>query len=189
MFYMKSSLKGRISVQNVSEIPGFDAQIYRCYILWHEAVDFVTKCEDSTFTKAGLPYQQCVILVVMQYMKGKISLNALARRLHREPNTISSIINRMVLDGLVKRTRDRIDRRSLRLTTTDKGMEKLRRAFGPGWALITRLFTCFTNEELNTFSVLLHRLSDRAFNEIDPEGTRETMPTDIGEWLGASIYP
>jgi DNA-binding MarR family transcriptional regulator len=185
---MENSLKGRISVHRVGEMAHFDAQIYKCYILWHEAVDFVTKCEDSTFTKAGLPYQQCVILVVMQYMKGKISLTALARRLHREPNTISSIINRMVLDGLVKRTRDRIDRRSLRLTMTDKGMEKLRQAFGPGWALITRLFTCFTNEELDTFSILLHRLSDRAFSEINPGAVRETTPPDVVEWLGASIY-
>lgn len=165
------------------EMPQFDEQIYKCYILFHEALDFVTKYEDSTFKKAGLPYQQCVILVVMMYMKDNFGLNALAHRLHREPNTVSTIVNRMVLDGLVRRTRDRKNRRSLRLSITDKGREKLKQAFGPGWALITRLFSGFTKEELNTFSILLQRLGDRAFNEIAPGKVRETIPTDVDERL------
>ena len=168
-------------------MPHFDERIYKCYILFHEAMDFVTKCEDITFNKAGLPYQQCIILVAMLYLKSNFSLNALAKKIHREPNTISAIINRMVSDGLIRRVRDRKDRRSIRLTITDKGMEKLKKTFGKGWTLINRLFSCFTNEELTTFSILLNRLGDRAFNEFAPGETREIISTDTFERLSESL--
>jgi DNA-binding MarR family transcriptional regulator len=88
---------------------------------------------------------------------------------------MSTILDRMEKRGLVKKARDLPDRRSVRLVVTAKGRRKLKEATGTGWALIERLMSSFSDEELQLFSDLLEKLREKTTEEL-PVRTREEIP-------------
>jgi DNA-binding MarR family transcriptional regulator len=57
----------------------------------------------------------------------------LASILERSPNSISMLVDRMVKAGLVRRTRDKKDRRVVFVSMTDKGMQAVDPAAPAGW--------------------------------------------------------
>lgn len=57
---------------------------------------------------------------------GSTNITELSRRLHLNQSTVSALVVRMERDGLLARTRDRRDRRAVKLELTDRGLEVTR---------------------------------------------------------------
>ena len=67
--------------------------------------------------------------------RGPLSPSALGLLLERGPNSMSMLVDRMVKAGLVRRRRDRKDRRVVFVTMTSKGRRPLNRQFQRGGSL------------------------------------------------------
>lgn len=154
--------------------------ILKMWILLRQTYISVSKCEEATLAKAGLTLQQYKVLMAIKYINDPVTPTEVARWLDRNTNSISLIIDRMEKDGLVKRARDLKDRRALRLVMTQKGKDLFEQATVPGWELMKRMMSCFSEEEMQTFTHLMERLRERALEELTPgESAEEVKINDI----------
>ena len=111
----------------------FTDQRLKTWLLCHQTYDSVFKCEEAVFAKEGLTTQQHAVLIAIKYIDDPVTVSEVAHWLDRNPNGISMLVDRMVRDGLVKRTRGLRDRRAVRLSMTNKGKEILEQATMSGW--------------------------------------------------------
>jgi diphthamide synthase (EF-2-diphthine--ammonia ligase) len=74
------------------------------------------------------------------------------------------IIDRMVKAGLVKRTRDRKDRRTVFLTATEKAEKAYVKASAAGWELIQEILTPLSDKDKRTLIKLLETLRDKTYD-------------------------
>ena len=113
----------------------FEAEnlILATWLMIHRADALLKISEDKLFSEYKLNSERYAVLVTIQYLGGSAKPSEVARWLQRSPNSISMLADRMVRAGLIKRTRDRIDRRVVRLTITDRGKDALKPPTQAGW--------------------------------------------------------
>jgi len=85
------------------------------------------------------------------------------------------IIDRMVKAGLVKRTRDRRDRRTVFVTMTGKAEEAYLPATAAGWGLIQKILSPLSDEDKRTLIKLLETLRDKTYDYLEPGGSVEEV--------------
>jgi len=108
-----------------------------------------------------------------------------ARWLDLSVNSVSMIIDRMVKAGLVKRTRDRKDRRTVFLTATEKAEKAYVKASVAGWALIQELLKPLSDKDKRALIKLLETLRDKTYDylgsgEVAEEVRRAEMDNMAG---------
>jgi DNA-binding MarR family transcriptional regulator len=96
-------------------------QLYQTYTL-------LKQCEDQIFEEHGLTTEQYAVLVSISYLGQPARVTDIARWLERSPNSISMIVDRMVKAGLVRRARDKRDRRVVFVSKTSKAESLFRPA-------------------------------------------------------------
>jgi len=142
--------------------------IHKVWRLLRQTYILVSKCEEAILAKEGITLQQYKVLMAIKYINGPVTPTDVARWLDRNTNSITLIIDRMESGGLVKRVRNLRDRRALRLVVTRKGQAIFDQATKPGWELMKRLMSCFSEEELQTFAQLMEKLREKASEELAP---------------------
>jgi len=96
-------------------------QLYQTYTL-------LKQCEDAIFEEHGLTTEQFAVLVSISYIGEPARVTDIARWLERSTNSISMLVDRMVKASLVRRARDKRDRRVVYVSKTSKGETALRPA-------------------------------------------------------------
>jgi len=151
---------------------------HKLWVLCHQTLNLVTKCEDKAFASGGLTSQQMGVMMAIKNIKPPVSQTEVARWLDRSTNSVSMIIDRMERDGLVRRRRDLTDRRSLRLVITKKGKEAFEQALDPGWELINHVLSNLTKEEMQTLNELMEKIREKADQYLSPGASLPVVPTD-----------
>jgi DNA-binding MarR family transcriptional regulator len=150
-------------------VPEFSELQHKVFALLYETSDLLLKCEDAAYAEFGLSQQQFLVLKAIESSdKPFVKIIDVARKLKRNSNSISMIIDRMERAGLVERVRDLQDRRSVHLSLTEKGTKKLYQASKVGWSLISRLMSCFSEEEMETLTSLIEKLRGKTSEELNP---------------------
>ena len=139
------------------------------WLLWQHAADMVMKYLDATLMKqAGISFQQFLVLVTMKAVGGTITATRLSEKLERNPNTLSTILDRMEKGGLVKKIRDQADRRLVRIQMEELGKKKLRETLRTGAKILEKVNTAFTEEEKQNFIYLVGKLDKVTVVELAP---------------------
>jgi DNA-binding MarR family transcriptional regulator len=105
-----------------------------------------------------------------------VSQTTISKKIQRNLNTISMIVDRMEKLGLVKRVRSEEDRRETHVSLTPLGKEKLAKAIKVGSALKDRLSGALTDEDLEQSMRLMAKFRDQILKEMG----REPMPLENG---------
>jgi DNA-binding MarR family transcriptional regulator len=155
-----------------------DSLVLKLWFITHRTRDVLRNCEDKVFGKYGLTAEQYGVLAVMEVLGGSVRVTDLARGLGRSANSVSMIVDRMVKAGLVRRARDRGDRRTVRVSVTNKGESAFRPATGAGLELIREITSPLSNEDKRTFVGLHEIVRNKALQYLNPEGDIEEMRTD-----------
>jgi len=156
----------------------FMNQRLQTWILCHQTYNSVYKCEETVFAREGLSTQQHAVLMAIKYIKGPVTISELAHWLERNQNGISALVYRMEKDGLILRTRDLPDRRSVRLVMSEKGKNILEQSTISGWNLVQEILSGLSNEELITLNGMLERMREKAFGYLNPDKSIEEIKTD-----------
>jgi len=116
----------------------FEAEnlILTLWLMIHRADALLKTCEDRLFGEYKINSERYAVLVTIQYLPAPVRPIDVARWLDRSPNSISMMVDRMVKSGLLKRARDRRDRRVVFVTMTSKAEEAYVPATAAGWGLI-----------------------------------------------------
>src|SRR4030043_745247 len=96
-------------------------QLYQTYTL-------LKRCEDSIFEEHGLTTEQYAVLVSIEFLGEPARITDIARWLERSTNSISMIVDRMVKAGLIRRVRDKGDRRVVFVSKTSKAESRFKPA-------------------------------------------------------------
>ncbi len=157
----------------------FDNPLLRTWLLLHQTSNLVVKAEDAVFGKEQLTSQQHAVLLAMKYIEGPVTPSVIGHWLDRNTNTITTLVDRLEKDGLVKRVRDLRDRRSVRLEMTAKGKEAIDRATVTGWQLVEDILGGLSEDDLRTLINLLEIVRGRAFDYLNPgKALEEVKPKD-----------
>lgn len=146
----------------------FDNQLLRTWLLLHQTYSLLVKAEDSVFAKVGLTTQHHAVLIAMKYLESPVKPSDIAHWLDRNTNTITTLLDRMEKDGLIKRVRDLRDRRSIRLVMTETGEKALNQATALAWPLVQGILQELSEDEMRTLGNLLEKVRGKAFNHLNP---------------------
>jgi DNA-binding MarR family transcriptional regulator len=154
--------------------------VLKLWFLLHQVRDVIMSCEDQVFGKQKLTTERYLVLALTKLSDGHVRPADLARWLGRSPNSVSMLVDRMVKAGLIKRVRDRNDRRALRLIMTSKGENALEPATVAGLEFIRKILSPLSYEEKHTFARLLETTKHEAFQYLNHRvGTEEVEGNDI----------
>jgi DNA-binding MarR family transcriptional regulator len=173
--------------------------ILRLWRRLYETYTVLKRCEDRTFEEHGLTTEQYAVLVSLSYLGQPARVTDIAQWLERSTNSISMIVDRMVKAGLVRRVRDKVDRRVVYVSRTSKAESMFRPATVESFASVRRILSPMRDEDKLT---LLNLLGDVKYatmkcldREVDIEKIKRDelkQSTSIRKWMneyGASSIP
>jgi DNA-binding MarR family transcriptional regulator len=154
--------------------------VLRVWLLLHRVRDVLALCEDSILGEYGITTEQFGVLAAVRSRGGSLRPTDLASILERSPNSISMLVDRMVKAGLVKRTRDRTDRRVVNVTLTDKGKKAVEPATPASWEFIQKLLSPLSDKDKHALASLLETVKCQCLGYLNPE-------TDMAEIRRRSV--
>ena len=146
----------------------------RLWFMIHRTHELLRTCEDKIFGEYKLTTEHYAVLATIRYLEstagaGNVRPTDVARWLGRSTNSVSMIVDRMVKVGLLRRVRDRADRRVVFLIITDKGEEALKPATLSGWDFIQKILSPVSQEDRQTLIKLLETLQYEASRYLNPK--------------------
>jgi MarR family 2-MHQ and catechol resistance regulon transcriptional repressor len=145
-----------------------ESTVLRLWLLLRRVGDALDLCQDSVFSKYGLTTEQFGVLTCIK-SRGPLRLIDLASILERGPNSMSMLVDRMVKAGLVRRTRDRKDRRTVFVSMTDKGKEAVEPAIPAGWEFIHKILSPLSYDDQRALASMLETLKCELAGYLNPE--------------------
>jgi DNA-binding MarR family transcriptional regulator len=149
--------------------------VLRLWFLMHRDVGLFRVCEDQAYGEKGLTMEQFTVLAGVKQIGPPASVIEIAKWIGRTPNTISMIIDRMVKAGLVKRTRDRKDRRIVNVTPSSKADDLFKLAVPAGWEFIHEIMLPLSEADKQTLARLLETLRYETLKYLNPGEDIEAM--------------
>jgi len=164
--------------------------VMRLWLLLHRVRDAFFLCEDSVFADYGLTTEQFTLLAAVKGGGGSLRPSDLASYMERSPNSVSMLVDRMVKAGLVKRTRDRKDRRVVNVTLTGKGEKAAEQAAPAGWELVQKLLSPVLDRDVHVLASLLETIKCECLGYLNPgvdmakivKGSVTSRPDLYKEW-------
>ena len=143
--------------------------VLRVWLLLHRVRDILALCEDSIFAEYGITTEQFSVLAAVKSRGGSLRPTDLASILERSVNSMSMLVDRMVKAGLVRRTRDRVDRRVVRVTLTSKGTNAIERAIPEGWDFIQKILSPMPYKDKQALAGMLETVKCELLGYLKPE--------------------
>lgn len=136
-------------------------QLYQTYTL-------LKQCEDQIFEEHGLTTEQYAVLVSISYLGQPARITDIARWLERSTNSISMIVDRMVKASLVKRARDRSDRRVVFVSKTSKAESLFEPATVGSFVNVRKILSPMPHKDRVTLLDLLGKVKYETMKCLDP---------------------
>ena len=156
------------------------------WILLRQAYNLIFRCEDRVFSEYDLTTEQHTVLMAIKNISGPVRITDIARWLDRSVNSVSMIIDRMVKAGLVRRTRDRKDRRTVFVTLTNKAEDAYKPATTAGWNLVQEILSPLSNEDKRNLIKLLETVRDKTYDYLEPGGVVEEVRVNETKMMSRS---
>ena len=113
--------------------------------------------------------EQFALLSAVRSRGGSLRPTDLASILERSPNSVSMLVDRMVKASLVKRTRDRIDRRVVNVTLTDKGKKAVEPAVPASWEFFQKIMAPVSGGDRHALATVLETIKCECLGYLNPE--------------------
>jgi DNA-binding MarR family transcriptional regulator len=158
----------------MGEKPVFD-EYYSLWLLLAQTRSAIFKARHK---KVGqyLPPNQAAALISIWDRNGRMTPALLARGLFLEPHSVSELIDRMQLNGLVAKEKDRRRGNVVRIKITQKGIDVCKKVMGQG--LIHTYMTKLSAGQRKTLRESLEILYANAQNDL---GIRKEDAVAIGD--------
>jgi DNA-binding MarR family transcriptional regulator len=140
----------------------------RLWLLAFQTGDLLKMCTERLLSEYNITTEQYDVLVSVKYLGDRVNMVEIASWLRRSPNSISMIVDRMVKAGLVRRARDRTDRRLVYVSITSKGEHILELANPGCWEVIKAILSPLSYEDRRAFLGLFDVINRQALQYLNP---------------------
>jgi MarR family transcriptional repressor of emrRAB len=137
-----------------------DTYTRNLFVLFDQTRDTLIRAVELELKQSNTNFAQCHILYVLSQAKNGMTQGDLSKWLLRNLNTVSTLINKMEKEGLVKKTKNNEDGK-VYVTLTQKGYEVWD---GVTDRAIDLTFSVLSEEEKEQLKVLLKKLRAGARN-------------------------
>lgn len=137
-------------------------QIALCATLVAQAFNIFAKGVEKAVGRWGLTMSQYLTLFALFLRPSGLTPTEIARLLPIQTQSVSPLLDRLQERKLVVRRRSAHDRRSVRVTLTEKGEELIREMDSAVPDIINYVFGSLSNEELEIFEPLMRKIRDAA---------------------------
>lgn len=155
--------------------------VLRLWFMIHRTHDMLRACEDEVFAEYNLTTERYALLAAMIYLGGTARPTDIARWLGRSINGVSMLVDRMVKAGLLRRVRDRSDRRVVNVSITSKAENALKPATRASWEFIQKITSPLSNEDKHTFVRVHEALRYEILKYLNPGANVEEMAKNDDE--------
>lgn len=143
---------------------GLNNEDFQLWSVFNQASEAGIKIYDyELYRDLGISYIQMAVMYVIKNSKKALSPTELSRVLLREPHTTAALINRMVDNKLVVKTRDPHMKNIKRVSLTVRGEAIYSKAAD---SERYQLLKCLTPEERECLKVCSEKIRNEALNQI-----------------------
>jgi DNA-binding MarR family transcriptional regulator len=138
--------------------------------LWRTVYQTYTRFKngmDQILGEQGLTMEQYLVLVTIKYHDAPIRITDVAHWLERSTNSVTMIVDRMVKGGLLRRVRDRRDRRTVNVFLTSKAENALKPANPAAWKFMQQGMP-LSYDDKKAFAGLLRMVNHRLLEYLNP---------------------
>jgi DNA-binding MarR family transcriptional regulator len=153
----------------------------RLWFMIHRTHDMLKTCEDQVFAEYKLTTEQYLVLMAIMYLREPTRPTDIARWIGRSVNSVSMIVDRMVKAGLLRRVRDRGDRRVVNVSITSKGENALQPATRAGWEYVRKIISPLSDEDRHTFMRLLETIQYETSRYLSPEASMQEIRSNAAK--------
>ncbi len=145
-----------------------DSFILRTFILFVQTADVVLKYADANFyRKTRLSVIKYMVLQILATNGGTMTPSQIAEWTFRERHNITTLVERLKRDGLVKTKRNNRDKRSLNVTLTAKGRKVLKQAMPVAREIVNRVMLSISEGDAITLEKSLRVLRQNAHDGLE----------------------
>ena len=128
------------------------------YIL-HQFIHLFKAKEDQQLQRTGLSAKE---LYVLEHIRedNPWRFNDFAENYHIKPSRLSGIVERLEKKGLVRRERDKVDRKAVYLYCTEQGKEVVKKHIEEDRLFFSSMLLPLKPEEKSQFISLVKRITD-----------------------------
>jgi DNA-binding MarR family transcriptional regulator len=132
-------------------------------------------CLDGIFRKHGLTMERYLVLLAIKNHDQPARIVDISRWGERQTNSVSNIVDRMVKAGLLRRVRDRTDRRQVRVSVTSKGEDALKPANLAAVSFYQQIMSPLSLEDGRTLASLFRAINYKLLEYLNPGADIEGM--------------
>jgi DNA-binding MarR family transcriptional regulator len=131
---------------------------FELWLLLSKVHHYIILIRQRELNPYHIPPQQLQVLRIIQSLGANATLTEIAKEVERKADVVSRLVNRMELDGLIVKSKDRPKSRQLKIEITQKGLELLK--ISKESKSIDSVFSFLSKEERqHTYSVLEQMLA------------------------------
>jgi DNA-binding MarR family transcriptional regulator len=123
---------------------------------------------DQVLSEQELTMEQYLVLTTIKYHDAPIRITDVARWLERSTNSVTMIVDRMVKAGLLRRVRDRSDRRTVNVFLTSKAENALKLVNPAAWEFMQQGMSPLSYKDKRAFASLFKMINHKLLECLNP---------------------
>ncbi len=142
---------------NEQQVITENSKAIRLALVFRKTDRIVKAKENRFFRKYEITSMQYCVMEVL-YHRGAMTVQQLIDAVYATPGNMTAVIHNMERDGFITRETNPKDRRSFRITLTDKGEELITSVLGEHIRLIGEEFSIYSDEEKEVLIRFLEKI-------------------------------
>jgi DNA-binding MarR family transcriptional regulator len=167
--------EGKLNMTLDPELESLDLRVVR--IVYQTYTRFQNRL-DEILAPQGLTTERYFVLLAIKNHEGTARVTDIAHWAERRINSVSTIVDRMVRDGLLRRVRDRRDRRAVNVSMTAKADTLLTSANIASVEFIGKVMSPLSRDDAHTLISLFVRINYKLLESLNPEADIEGILKD-----------
>ena len=146
--------------------------------LWRNLYQTYTRFKngmDQVLGEYALTMEQYLVLTTIKYHDPPMRITDVASWLERSTNSVTMIVDRMVKAGLLRRVRDRRDRRTVNVFLTSKAENAMKAANPSAWEYMQLGMSPLAHKDKDALASLLKTLNYKLLEYLTPGADVEGM--------------
>jgi DNA-binding MarR family transcriptional regulator len=172
MLETTSKAKEKLNTMTNHELENLSVTLWR---MVYQAYARFRNGMDQVLAEQGLTMEQYLVLATIEFHDAPIRITDIARWLERSTNSVTMIVDRMVKAGLLRRVRDRKDRRTVNVFLTSKAENALEPANPAAWEFMQQGMSPLSSKDKDAFASLLEMLNRKLLAYLNPGADVDEM--------------
>ena len=128
--------------------------------------DVATRYTAIEFMRHGSSSMRMMLMNALFLNGGSMSPTELSKRIFRTRHSITSMVDTLERQGLVRREPNLKDRRSINVTLTPEGKRLFERMVPVGYEISQKALSCLSDDEVVVLRTLLRRVREHLLSQI-----------------------